>query len=91
MVNYHSSLDHGVGATFLQLPNLSADQLVDFPVSELVNRSDLSQAEIDAIFAALDLDPSAYEDLTVLPVGYSGFANEAFSTLWFSLGFEATF
>lgn len=89
--NYHGTLENKVGATFRTLPNLSADALIDFPVSKLVDRADLTQAEIDAIFAALDLDPNGLEDLTVLPVPYDGYEKESYSNLWFSIGFEATF
>ena len=89
--NYHTGLAHSVGKTFRTLPNLSADALVDFPVSELVDRESLTQEEIDAIFEALDLDPNGLDELTVLPVPYSGYEEQTFSNLWFSLGFEATF
>jgi hypothetical protein len=89
--NYHTSLANSVGQPFRTLPNLSADALVDFPVSELVGRDTLTPEEVDAIFEALDLDPAALEDLTLIPVPYSGYEEETFSTLWFSLGFEATF
>jgi hypothetical protein len=89
--NYHTGVDSDVGQTFLTLPNLAADALVDFPVSELVDRNSLSPEEVDAIFAALDLDPAEYGDLVVLPIAYRGYEKEIFSTLWFSLGFEATF
>ena len=89
--NYHTSLDHAVGKTFVTLPNLGADALVDFPVSELVDRESLSPEEIAAIFEALDLNPNGLEDLTVLPVPYSSYEKETFSNLWFSLGFEAAF
>ena len=89
--NYHTGIAPEVGKTFLTLPNLSADALVDFPVSELVDRNSLTPEEVAAIFEALDLDPSAYQDLTLLPVAYSGYDEQTFMTLWFSLGFEATF
>lgn len=89
--NYHTTLDHSIGETFRTLPNLSADALLDFPVSELVDRGSLSPEEVDAIFEALDLDPNGLEDITVLPVPYSSYEKETFTSLWFSLGFEATF
>jgi hypothetical protein len=89
--NYHTNLANSVGQPFRTLPNLSANALVDFPVSELVERDTLTPEEVDAIFEALDLDPTALDELTLLPVPYSGYEKETFSTLWFSLGFEATF
>lgn len=89
--NYHSNLNHEVGATFRELPNLSADALVQYPVSQLRDQSELTQAEIDAILAKLDLDPNAIDAQTPLPVPYEQYDNEAFSNLWISLGFEATF
>ncbi|RKZ10630.1 hypothetical protein DRQ53_05515 [bacterium] len=89
--NYHASLENSVGSTFLQLPNLSADQLVDFPVSRLVDQSELTQAEIDAILQLLDINPGAIDPQTPLPVPYESYETETFSSLWVSIGFEATF
>jgi len=67
--NYHTSLAHSVGQTFRRLPNLSADKLVDFPVSRLVDRDSLTPEEVAAIFEALDLDPASVEDVTLVPIG----------------------
>lgn len=92
--NYHTSLDHSVGGTFRELPNLSADRLVKFPVSSLVDLDQLSDAQIAAILEALDLDPSIVEGenaVTALPVAYVKYEEETFMNLWVSLGFEATF
>lgn len=89
--NYHVGLDHDVASTFRTLPNLSADALVDYPVSRLVDINDLSQAEIDAILDGLDLDNLDPATLTALPVPYESFDSESFTNLWFSLGFEAAF
>jgi hypothetical protein len=89
--NYHTSLEHAVSKTFRTLPNLSADALVDFPISELVDRGSLTEEEVAAIFEALDLDPNGLEELAFLPVAFPGFEKETFSNLWFSLGFEITF
>jgi hypothetical protein len=92
--NYHTALDHAVGDTFRELPNLRADRLIKFPVSSLVDINTLSDAEIAAILESLDLDPSIVEGenaVTVLPVAYGGYEEETFMNLWISLGFEATF
>jgi len=92
--NYHTALEHAVGSTFRELPNLSADRLIQFPVSSLVDISELSDAEIAAILESLDLDPSIVEGdnaVTRLPVAYAGYEEETFMNLWISLGFEAAF
>jgi hypothetical protein len=92
--NYHTSLSHSVGRNFRTLPNLTADALVDFPISRLVPLSELSQAEIDAILDGLDLDDSIVsgEDaVSALPVAYPEYEKQTFTNLWFSLGFQATF
>lgn len=89
--NYHVSLDHNVARSFRKLPNLSADALIEYPVSRLVNINDLTQEQIDEILASLDLDNVDPSTLTALPVPYEGFDNQSFTNLWFSLGFEATF
>ena len=89
--NYHVKLEHDVARTFRTLPNLSADALVDYPISRLVDINDLSQAEIDAILDSLDLDNLDPSTLTSLPVPYEGYESESFTNLWFSLGFEAAF
>jgi hypothetical protein len=92
--NYHTNLSHAVGHSFRELPNLSADALIQFPVSSLVDIDQLSPAEIAAILDALDLDPSIVEGenaVTALPAAYANYEDEKFSSLWFSLGFEAAF
>lgn len=89
--NYHVQLEHDVAQTFRRLPNLSADGLVDYPISRLVDIDDLSPEEVEAILGSLDLDNLDPETLTTLPVPYGNFDSESFTNLWFSIGFEATF
>lgn len=89
--NYHTTMNHSPADSFRELPNLSADRKVNYPVSRLVDQSELTQAEIDAILQQLDIDPSAIDAQTPLPVPYGKYESETMSSLWISVGFEATF
>jgi hypothetical protein len=89
--NYHTSIQFDVAQEFIEVPNLTADGLVRFPVSRLVNRSELSEEEYDRILAELELDQVGLQPARV-PVRYAEqFAKEAFSNLWISIGFVAAF
>lgn len=94
--NYWTTVDYEPGDEWIDggIPNLSGDGLVSFPISTLVDRSELTDAEYREIIERLGLpdDPTtSADDLQRVPQVFEDYEERSYSNLYFSLGLTAAF
>lgn len=93
--NYHSAIQYEVAEQFRpDQVNLTGDGIVGFPVAELrelANLSDAERATAEALWNQLELDPDQFSSQIAVPYPVESLEEESYSSLWFSIGFVAAF